>query len=206
MKQKHDTREGWLEAAIQEMTPWIEVQGHELPEILVSVGFPKGARGKSSAIGQCWYANCDEGEHNHIFVSPELRDEPRILDVLLHEMCHAALGGGVGHKAPFKKLATSVGLEGKMTATVASDGLNERLAALVKGTLGPIPHSKLTPGSGIKKQTTRLLKVECEACGYIARVTAKWLEQAGAPICPCNHEPMVADELGEIAGMFKLAV
>lgn len=39
-----------------------------------------------------------------------------------------------------------------------------------------------------KKQTTRLLKVECGQCGYTARVTRKWLE-VGPPGCP-THGPM----------------
>ena len=37
---------------------------------------------------------------------------------------------------------------------------------------------------------SRLKKVACGACGYTARVTTKWLDQAGAPLCPCNKEPM----------------
>lgn len=35
------------------------------------------------------------------------------------------------------------------------------------------------PGSG-----SRLIKVACPTCGYIARVTRLWLDTAGAPICP----------------------
>lgn len=38
-----------------------------------------------------------------------------------------------------------------------------------------------------KKQTTRMLKVQCPACGYLARVTRKWLEEAGTPTCPCGE-------------------
>jgi hypothetical protein len=44
-----------------------------------------------------------------------------------------------------------------------------------------------------KPQGTRLLKAECGECGYTVRVTKKWLEAKGAPICPCNMTPMVAD-------------
>ena len=40
---------------------------------------------------------------------------------------------------------------------------------------------------------TRLLKAECGECGYTVRVTKKWLEAKGAPICPCNMKAMVAD-------------
>jgi hypothetical protein len=44
-----------------------------------------------------------------------------------------------------------------------------------------------------KKRTTRLLKCECEACGYTARVTRKWVDEAGAPICPVDQIEMTCD-------------
>ena len=42
------------------------------------------------------------------------------------------------------------------------------------------------------QQSTRMVKVVCAGCGYTARTTRKWLDEAGAPICPCNQEPMEA--------------
>lgn len=45
-----------------------------------------------------------------------------------------------------------------------------------------------------RRQTCRLLKVECPTCGYVVRTTRKWLDR-GAPICPTHREPMIgADE------------
>lgn len=41
-----------------------------------------------------------------------------------------------------------------------------------------------------KKQSTRLIKVECPCCGYVARVTRKWLKE-GRPKCP-KGETMLA--------------
>jgi hypothetical protein len=35
-----------------------------------------------------------------------------------------------------------------------------------------------------EKQATRMLKCACATCGYIVRTTRKWLETAGAPLCP----------------------
>jgi hypothetical protein len=29
-----------------------------------------------------------------------------------------------------------------------------------------------------------MLKCECATCGYTVRTARKWLEQAGAPLCP----------------------
>ena len=53
----------------------------------------------------------------------------------------------------------------------------------------PMIHAVQPTSHSSTKQTTRLLKVKCESCGYTARVTRKWLDQC-SPICPCNHKPM----------------
>ena len=45
-----------------------------------------------------------------------------------------------------------------------------------------------------KKQTTRLIKCSCSACGYTARTSRKWLDTAGAPICPTDKKAMVCDD------------
>jgi len=40
-------------------------------------------------------------------------------------------------------------------------------------------------------QTTRMLKVECPADGYIVRTTQKWID-LGLPTCPCGEEMELA--------------
>jgi hypothetical protein len=49
--------------------------------------------------------------------------------------------------------------------------------------IGPYPAGFLidTP-----KQGTRMLKCDCSACGYTVRITRKWLDAAGPPICPTD--------------------
>jgi hypothetical protein len=43
-----------------------------------------------------------------------------------------------------------------------------------------------------------LLKCECQACGYTVRTARKWLETAGAPLCPISgHGPMRHEPLDE---------
>ena len=103
-------------------------------------------------------------------------------------MVHATVGTDKGHKGPFKKLATRLGLIGKMTATVASPELKTRLDAMA-AELGPYPHAAMNTNA-IKKQTTRMVKVECAGCGYIVRTTEKWIE-VGLPTCPCGEEMKV---------------
>lgn len=165
-----------------------------------SCGFPHGGR-KGHAIGQCWGPQCSADGHAELFVSPELgvtsdakAEEQSIfaLAVLAHEMVHAIVGVEAGHKSPFKKLATRINLEGKMTATVPGEKFKQWGQGAIKR-IGTFPMGKLNKASRIGKQATRLLKCECEYCGYVARVTRKWLDDAGAPICPTDQKEMICD-------------
>jgi hypothetical protein len=46
-------------------------------------------------------------------------------------------------------------------------------------------------------QSTRLLKVYCETCGYTARITKRWIDKAGTPDCPAGHGNMVVAPVKE---------
>lgn len=51
--------------------------------------------------------------------------------------------------------------------------------------------AKCLCGCGQAPSTTcRERKAECRSCGYVARVTRKWLATVGPPICACNGEAM----------------
>ena len=178
--------------AVTHLSDIIEGAGRGVPEVRVSVGFPKSGGRGNSVIGQCWASEASADKRAQIFIHPMLEDGARVLDVLLHELVHATLGAGLGHGKEFKQLATACGLTGKMTATVASPELIEQLNAIIE-LIGEYPHAKLNTDN-TKKQTTRLIKCECQECGYITRTSSKWLEGLGAPICPLDFEPMqVAD-------------
>ena len=153
----------------------------------MSTGFPKGGgRGNAKVSGQAWTI---EGKTPNVFISPILDDSQRVLDVLVHELVHVAVGCQCGHRGPFKRLATGLGLTGKMTATVAGEDLLVRLGTIISA-IGEYPHEALIPAPNPKKQSTRMIKVECGGCGYVARVSRKWIGEAGAPLCPCNQEEM----------------
>ncbi|MEU9058994.1 hypothetical protein AB0D13_08995 [Streptomyces sp. NPDC048430] len=187
------TREEWLHRAIDALRPEFEKIEFPLPEkIHISVGFGYGAKRESESIlGQCWSSGASEDGVNHLFISPEMKDESRVLDVLIHELVHAADDCKSGHKGAFTTAAKALGLVGKMTATVASPELAEKLRDLAK-TLGPYSHATLYPmgkpvrpkaepkpespeeapedapeeeeapvHSGPKKQGTRMIKVAC---------------------------------------------
>lgn len=186
----NSTREAWLEAAVAEMRPWLAEAGAPLPKrILVSIGFPSrnGLASRNQRIGECWLGT-SQGGVPHVFVTPLEGDPLRVLDILLHELVHAA--GISGHGKDFKRVAVALGLEGKMTATVAGEELRERLAEMAER-LGPYPHRKLEADSlQMKKQGTRMHKAACSECGCVIRMTRKWIESVGAPLCACGAGQM----------------
>ena len=187
------TRESYLRRATKILRQEYTKHGYDLPEVHVSVGFPskRATAKRNKCIGECWHGEGQKGGKAHIFISP-LLNAGEALETLVHEHGHAILPAGVGHKAPFQRFMDAVGLEGKPTATTAGKALRARLAKLDK-TLGGYPHDTLNVNAGKKKQTTRLVKVECVDCDYIARVTRKPLDAYGPPICPGCNEQMVEE-------------
>ncbi|RLK22675.1 SprT-like family protein [Micromonospora sp. M71_S20] len=187
------TREEWLTEAVEALKPLFEGVGATVPTVRVSVGWPGGKGKKNSVIGQCWASWTAADKVSQVFISPVLDDAGQVLATLAHEVVHAVDDCKSGHKGDFAKIAKGIGLTGKMTATVAGDDLKVTLGEIA-AFLGPYPHAKLSitdGGAGEKPQKNRQLKVECAACGYTARTTRKWLDEVGAPLCPCNREEMV---------------
>lgn len=66
---------------------------------------------------------------------------------------------------------------------------------------GKLPHAKLEgKQTDRKKQGTRLLKAECEKCGYTVRVTKKWAAE-GLPYCGVRgHGRMVCEDMDDEGG------
>lgn len=200
-------RETWLEAALPLLQNLFTAAGYVMPDKLhVSVGFPstRALSAKKQRIGECWNSRVSNDGVHHIFISPVLDDGARVLDVLIHEVIHAVVGTDAGHKKPFKDAMKAVGLEGKATATVASEGLATRLREMVSDTLGPYPQPKfnaqaLQEEKDKKKQTTRLLKATCPSGDsvagklYTVRITKLHVEAFGAPICPKCQESMTIE-------------
>ena len=183
------TREEWLNEAALKLKERVVAcsEGEDYPDPLVSVGFPKGSRGKSASnvIGQCWdKTTSGDKERAHIFIIPTMTEPVDILAVLLHELVHASVGTACGHRGPVKSVATEVGLEGKMTATTPGRLLEFDLKLLAND-LGEYPHPGLkVPARG--SVGSRLLKVACPDCGCIIRMTQKWIDEVGCPVCGCG--------------------
>jgi len=157
-------RQQWLELAVEALRARFAAVGYVIPmEIRFAIGWPKRAT-TCGAVGECWATSASSDRHAELFVSPELTEGARILDVLAHELVHATVGTGVGHKKPFRDCALKIGLVGPMRATTAGTEFQAWAEALM-----------------------RLLKCECSRCGYTVRITRKWLTIAGPPICPTDH-------------------
>jgi hypothetical protein len=185
-----ETREEWLNAAVAFFGPLFEEAGAPIPgKVRVSVGFCSTGR-KSRRIGECWSDTASADGHHEIFLKPELPDAMMALDVLAHELVHAAVGVQHGHKEPFKRVALAIGLTGKMRSTVAGPALMAKLEAM-HSKLGAFPYAPLVGDNGRKKQSTRMIACKCSACGYKASTTRKWIDEAGTPICPACNEPTV---------------
>lgn len=183
---KATTREEWLVAATNLLRPDFETVGATVPKkVRVTCGWPSqgGRPGKNQRIGECWPPSCSEDGTTEMFINPMLSEGLAALDVLVHEMVHAAVGCDEGHKGPFRVTAKAIGLEGKMTATVAGEVLLVRLRE-VEQALGAYPHAKLNPKNK-KPQSTRMLKLQCGKCGWMARTSRKWMD-LGLPTCVCG--------------------
>jgi hypothetical protein len=183
----HTTREAWLMDALPSLVHLLDQAGAPaFPLPLISVGFPFGKRGGKTvkAIGQCW--TLSDQERAHIFVHPCLDEAVLVLDVLMHELVHAAVGCTHGHRGPFVTLARAVGLEGPAPQAMAGETLRAKLRAIV-GRVGPFPHRALDPQelAKRKRQGTRMRKYTCPGCGQILRAATDGLR---VQCVPCSTE------------------
>jgi len=184
------SRENWLNIAVSKFREGLfKEQGEDIPTVTVSVGFPGGGSARKR-IGEFWHAKATTNNVPQIFISPVKENVIEVLDILAHELVHACKPDAK-HGKEFGKLARALGLEGKLTATKAGEKLKARLATLANE-IGPYPVGAINLNSR-KKQSTNLLKVYCDSCGYPTRVTRKWLDKVGAPICPCSNKQMIIE-------------
>jgi hypothetical protein len=102
----YDSREGWLLAAVEHWRGiFAEVPALQLPEV---VQVTMGRVSSRACIGHC--ERLRDGTP-YLTISHELSDPVRILDVLGHELMHAALPN-LSHKQPFGRIARSLGIRG----------------------------------------------------------------------------------------------
>ncbi len=173
MTTKFKTRDEWFQAFTDKARPiFSDKAGLTIPEVRASVGFTsKGARG--NAIGECFHAESTKDNVVAIFVDPKLESIVEIAETLTHELIHAC--GIFGHKKDFADAMNAVGLVGKPTSTEPGPEWHEWADAVIEE-LGHFPHSPIVLDPKKKKQTTRMIKCECEDCGFIFRTTVTWID------------------------------
>lgn len=192
-----DTRESWLTRAVPHLSLRIAtLAGVAVPaDLQVSVGF---ARGSKKAIGQCIDAGASvDKTTRNVSICPTLASASRVLDVLLHELIHAAVGCDHGHDKVFGAAARAVGLEGKLTATEASAALKADLESLATE-LGPYPHVAVVARPAIKQpkpgksEWVRMYSKTIE--GFLVNIKRDVIEEHGAPVDPAGDE-LILDKL-----------
>lgn len=177
---KITSREDWLNRFIALARPVFAAKGYPIPaKVRASIGFTSvGLRG--ARIGECWSDQASADATFEIFIVPGMDDASRVADILTHELVHAAVGLKAGHGPAFGKAARALGLTGKLTATTAGPEWHQWADPILKR-MGALPHAKLAgASSGPKKQTTRMLKAECDTCGMTLRGTRQWLCETDA--------------------------
>lgn len=180
------TREQWLLAAVEKVTPLFTSLGYRVPPCRVSCGFTStGVR--SGHIGQCWPRGSGADAVNQIFISPTLADPIEVIDTLVHELVHAVDDCKHKHGKEFKKIALKLGMQGPMRSAGAGPALKEKLRALV-GQLGPYPHGKLQAPSRKVSRSPRP-RAKCPECSYQVPMLKKFLA-FGPPLCPQHRVEM----------------
>jgi hypothetical protein len=173
------TREAWLQKIVETWRPYFQRLGYSLPlRIWVSVGRPPSSR----STGVCYPPEASDDANPHIFIHPVLSDSTRVAGTVVHQLCHAALGNR-WHGQQFKKLATAVGLVGRMTRTIEGPLFLQVMPGIIDR-YGPFPHTSLRQLRDFEETSgTRLLRITCPECGYRLRGTQRWLK-VGVPTCP----------------------
>ena len=202
------TREEWLTELALLMAPILEARTQNpLPPFRVSCSWPSRhgmptARGY--VRGQCWSASASSDGHAEIFITP-IEDDPReIAGLLSHELLHAGLPGA-GHGKLFQKAALAIGHKGPFRSLNTTPSFWCWVDPLL-AFLPEYPHKKIVtnslryaagedrPEGAPKPQKGRQMKLACESCGCIVRMSRKAIETPGAPSCACGAGPMTPQD------------
>ena len=203
--QLHQTREAWLNYVAQCMAPMFEKLGAPLPaQLRIAIGFTSSGR-RSRNIGECWDNQCSEDRHFEIFIRPDLGDSKdlmpiQVAEILGHELVHATVGVAAGHGREFRRVARGIGLVGQMKATTAGPEFEKAMHPILVAA-GPLPHGRLHLNVGASSHSSRRkrlysgrIRCACGNCGYTVHTTRKWLNLAGAPLCP-KHGQMEVENM-----------
>ena len=194
------TREEWLRAFGELAQPVIEgASGVTLPEWRASCGFPfSHGKKNDDQLGQTFDAKQSRDGHAEIFVHPVLSEASAVAHVMVKQLLHAAMPEA-GLSRVFQVAAGKLGFQAPFDVPTPTETTRAWISALLEE-LPAYPHARLeaTAAPVLKpaKQTNRYVKTICTHCGYTARLSRKWLNEKGAPLCP-DHGRMVIEMPGE---------
>ena len=204
------TREEYLNAAVEKLTPLYERNKLFIPPLKVSCGFP--SKSPKKTLGQCFSSACSADGSCQIFVSPIIKSGVETLGVLTHELVHACLPPDAKHGPKFKEAMKLVGLEGKAIHAMPGDillGMCEKIAEELGEYPNPplkMPEKSQKDKAASKKsfklhcsnfrngdKSCRLIEV-AKAGEYTVTASRKSLK-LGFPLCPgCSKEMEMEDE------------
>ena len=184
-------REQWLQNAIAELRPFFDLHSKPLPlAVKVACGLPSNAK-RNGAIGECWADTTSSDGSFNVFISPTLDDPMQVIEVLVHELCHAT-AGAMNHGVNFQRVAESMHLmpvgsgSAPWKSTKGTLNFAKTYGAILKS-LGEYPHGALSLTTR-KKQGTRMLLAVCPSCNYKIRLSSYWAAK-GLPTCG-SHDGM----------------
>ena len=182
-------REEWLNAAVDEWRKDFKAVGVKVPSVWVSTSAPM----RGNIIGLCYPSNTASDKRNQIWVSTDVNKASDVLAVIAHEMVHASLDCEGGHGREFQGVARKIGFVSPWTQSVPGQTMRERIKE-ISGVLGdykgPRFYRSVDEANNGGAQTTRMIKICCDGCGYSLRTTRKWIDLYGPPICPKENTVM----------------
>lgn len=171
-------REEWLailaSRTLAEISTRIDYTEEET-SVKLSCGFPATQGKRNKVLASLVPPTASQDFNAEVFVTPELSDKHEVAKAILPLLVSVATGDykrGASYRNALRSLRLN--LAGAPTPPWAY--------AIVEN-LPAYPHAQIELPP-VAKQSTRLIKVACNPCGYIARVSRRTLSAFGAPICP----------------------
>ena len=194
-------REAWLNKATDLINNHYAKKGYSLEdirsEIQISCGYPPNTRtgSKNTTFGVHINPLASESGKHEIFLNPIMADSLQVIDVLAHELVHVIqthlYPKDREHGKDFVKICKAVDMTGskKFAQAEASEDFKKDLNDIIHK-IGEYPHGAINLNAKRKKQSTRLIKLECH-CGYIARSSGGAIIKFGLP-SHCGIEMQIA--------------
>jgi hypothetical protein len=179
-------REQWLNDLAKQVEPIF--RGYKLDPYRLTCGWPcrRGLSNKQRVIGECHALESSAGGVHEIFISPTLDKPLEVAGVVCHEIAHVAAGIKAAHKGRFIQVCKHIGLtKNKPTSAAPGTELEERLQKILDRQ-GEYPHKALIPMAKVIIKPKSQFTLVCRECGCKVSISAKWLDEVGAPTCGCN--------------------